>query len=282
MFRRLQAWLLRAGALVCYDDRWKQDLDAELGSHLQLHIDDNLRLGMTLEEARRTALLQLGGAQATREAYGARWRTRFVDDFWQDVRHALRMLRSNPAFTVAVIATLTLAIGANTAIFSVVNAVLLKPLPFLDPERVVVFVNTSPSITSAGASPARFNLWKKQANTLQDISAFRFEAVSLTGSTEPEQVTLGRVSAEFFRLFGVRLLQGRALSAEDDRPGAAPVAVLSPAPMATTFRSGPFSHRYDCIAWRQLVRGRRDPWTNVRHSRSKRVCHFRLHPKHIP
>src|SRR5256885_1644739 len=154
--------------------------------------------------------MRIYGVEGVKYACRDTRRIHWIDDAIGDTRYALRVLPANPAFTIAVIATLTLAIGANTAIFSVVNAVLLKPLPFPDPGRIVVFLNASSSITSAGASPARFNFWKQQANALQDISAFRFEAVSLTGRPEPEQVTLGRVSVGFFHLFGVTTLQGRA------------------------------------------------------------------------
>jgi hypothetical protein len=118
--------------------------------------------------------LQIYGVEALKDACRDTRRIHWIDDAIGDARYALRVLRANPAFTIAVIATLTLAIGANTAIFSVVNAVLLKPLPFPDPERIVVFLNASPSITSAGASPARFNFWKQQAKC-----ASRYLRVSL-------------------------------------------------------------------------------------------------------
>lgn len=149
-----------------------------------------------------------------------------METFLQDVRYALRMLRSHPAFTAAAAAALALGIGANTAIFSVINAVLLKPLSYHDPDRLVLLLNTSPQGSGPGASPAKFNLWRRQA-ALQDVSAYRFTVVNLTGDGDPEQVSAGVVSADFFRLFGAPLSAGRTFSAEEDLPNAGHFVVLS-------------------------------------------------------
>src|SRR5262245_19855243 len=104
-------------------------------------------------------------------------------DLLQDCRHSLRMLRRSPAFTLTVVAALALGIGANTAIFSVVNAVLLKPLPFPDPDRLVMFMNTSPQGSGPGASPAKFSIWRQQTAAFQDISAYSGKVVNLTGDS---------------------------------------------------------------------------------------------------
>ncbi|MGE3577959.1 MAG: ADOP family duplicated permease [Vicinamibacterales bacterium] len=223
---RVWARCRRFWDLLSNDAGATSDVSEELSSHLQLHMDDNLRAGMAEKEARRHALVRLGGARAIREQHDDGRRIRLVEEILQDLRHALRVMRANPGFTGAAVTTLALAVGANTAVFSVVNAILLKPLPFPEPERIVVFLNTSPAITTAGASPARFNFWKEQANALQDIAGFRFEAVSLTGGLEPEQVTLGRVSQRFFELFDVTPMHGRSFTDDEDRPGGAQVAVL--------------------------------------------------------
>ena len=133
--RRLRALLVRLWELP-YRKREDREFSEELQSHLQMHIDDNLRSGMTPEQARRDALLKLGGIEATTQAYRDHNTLPFFETLCQDLRYARRQLRRNPGFTVTVILTLALSIGANTAIFSVVNALLLKNLPYPHPERM--------------------------------------------------------------------------------------------------------------------------------------------------
>jgi putative ABC transport system permease protein len=149
-----------------------------------------------------------------------------VDTFLQDVRQALRTVRHSPAFTIAAVAALALGIGANTAIFSVINTVLLRPLPYPDPARLLVFVNTSPQGSAPGASPTKFNNWRRQTGVFEDVSAYRFSAVNLTEG-DPEQIATAHVSADFFRLFGAPIVMGRSFSAAEDRPNGGRVAVLS-------------------------------------------------------
>jgi len=149
-----------------------------------------------------------------------------VDTLLQDLRYALRTARQNPAFTLAAVAALTLAIGANTAIFSVVNTVLLRPLPYPDPDRLVVFTTTSPQGSGFGASPTKFNTWRRQTAAFQDVSAYRFSVVNLTEG-EPEQVATAHVSADFFRLFGAPVSAGRTFTADEDLPNGGRVVVLS-------------------------------------------------------
>src|SRR4051794_8998482 len=109
-----------------------------------------------------------------------------------------------PGFTLAALAALTLGIGANTAIFSVVNSVLLEPLPFPDPDRIVQILNTSPNGANAGGSVPRFNVWREQTQALQDAAAYRFGVMNLTSGDDPEQLTWSQVTADFFRLFGAQ------------------------------------------------------------------------------
>jgi hypothetical protein len=141
-----------------------------------------------------------------------------MDTLFQDVRHAFRAMRRSPAFSVAAVAALALGIGANTAIFSVVNTVLLRPLPYPDPARLVFFSNTSSQGSFVGASPTKFNVWRQPNDVLQDASAYRFSAMNLTDG-EPEQIQTAHVSADFFRLFGAPIVLGRTFTAQEDVPG---------------------------------------------------------------
>jgi predicted permease len=156
----------------------------------------------------------------------------------QDLRHAWRMARATPAFTLAALAALALGIGANTAIFSVLNAVLLRPLPYPDPDRLVMFLNTSPQGSGPGASPTKFNIWRRQTTVVQDVSAYRFSAVNLTEG-DAEQIATAHVSADFFRLLGAPVAAGRTFSPAEDLPGGGHVAVLSEGFWRRRFGSDP-------------------------------------------
>ena len=114
----------------------------------------------------------------------------------QDLKHSLRAFRQSPGFTFAAVLALALGIGTNTAIFSVVNSVLLKPAPFPDPDRLVLFENTSPQGSGSGASPAKFQHWREQTSVVQDVAAFTTGVVNLTGGAYPEQLHSAQVSAD--------------------------------------------------------------------------------------
>jgi len=144
----------------------------------------------------------------------------------QDLKHSLRMFRKSPGFTLAAVAALTLGIGTNTAIFSVVNSVLLKPAPFPDPDRMVFFMNTSANGKGQGASPTKFQHWREQTSVVQDVAAFRNGVVNLTGGF-PEQLQSAQVSADYFKLFGAIPIRGRTFSAEEDLPQGPKVVLLS-------------------------------------------------------
>jgi putative ABC transport system permease protein len=150
-----------------------------------------------------------------------------MDALLNDLRYTLRTLIKAPAFTLAAVAALTLGVGANTAIFSVVNAVLLKPVAAPDPDRVVFFMNTSPQGSGPAASPAKFAHWRRQTDVVQDVSAFRDNVVNYITGGVPEQLRAGQVSADFFRLFGAPIFRGRTFSEDEDRPKGEKVAVLS-------------------------------------------------------
>jgi putative ABC transport system permease protein len=161
-----------------------------------------------------------------------------------DLKHSLRTFLRNPSFTLTALAALTLGIGTNTAIFSVVNQVLLKPVAAPEPDKIVVLGSTrapglAPLGGSIGGSPTRFNLWRQQTSLFQDISAYRFGSMNLTGVDNPEQVHIAQVSADYFHLFGIPIAQGRAFTPEEDRPKAGNFAILSDAFWRRTFSVAP-------------------------------------------
>jgi hypothetical protein len=173
--RTLRSWLSRLGGLF---DRQRSDreLAAELDSHLQFHIDDNLRAGMSPKEARRRALISLGGVEQTKENYRDGRGLPWLDSLAQDVRFGLRLLRKNPGFTITAILTLALGTGATTTIFSVVNSILLRPLAFRDSQELFVIRDVVEQLArfypSFPANLRNFRTWRKEAHSF-DVGVFR-------------------------------------------------------------------------------------------------------------
>lgn len=149
------------------------------------------------------------------------------------------MFRQNPSFTATAVAALAIGIGSNTAIFSIVNTVLLKPPPFPESERIVMFMNTSPQGQGGGASPAKFFHWRAQSDVVVDVSAFRTGVVNWTGGEVPEQLRSAQVSASFFRLFGAPISPGREFTQEEDLPKGPRVALISEGLWRRRFASEP-------------------------------------------
>jgi predicted permease len=147
--------------------------------------------------------------------------------FWQDVRYGLRVLAKNPGFTAIAILTLALGIGANTALFSVVNGVLLNPLPFPNPDELVAVYAKSPTFAESSIAYPNFLDWQKQNHSFASLGAFRSDDYNMIGAGEPERVHIHMISAEFMPALGMQPLLGRAFRPEEDKPGAGPVTVLS-------------------------------------------------------
>jgi predicted permease len=160
-------------------------------------------------------------------------------ELWQDTAYALRTFRRQPGFALVAILTLTLGIGANTAIFSVVNTVVLRPLKTPDAASLVRFITTTGTSTSIIAGVQSFDVWRQQTTVFEDVSAHRLECVNLTEGSEPEQIPVARVTAEFFQLFRAQILSGRTFTASEDRPGGPLVAVLSHALWTRRFQNDP-------------------------------------------
>jgi predicted permease len=222
LWRRLCFYLRR--------DRFDRELAEEMRFHLELKVEDNLQAGMTPTEARAAARRQFGNHTLLREKSREVWGFQFVEELWQDLHYGTRMLRKQPGFTLIAVLTLALGIGANTAIFSIVDAVLLRPFPYQAPERLVILRERVPAGSPGGFSPSYPNFadWRAQNTAFDAISAVRGnESFNFTGAGEPERLSGRLVSAEFFSTLGIKPLVGRDFLAEDDRPGATPAAILS-------------------------------------------------------
>ena len=207
----------------------ERDLNEELSFHLEQQIQENIASGMTPEEALYAARRTIGGMAQIQEECRDMRRVNLVQDILQDLRYAFRILRKSPAFTAAAVLTLALSIGANTAIFSVVNAVLLRPLPFRNAGRLVmVWEDLSfmgfPQNTPA---PANFVDWKNRNHVFEDMAAMHGDLMNLTGDGQPEEVEVKIVTANFFPLMGIRPVVGRTFLPEEDRSGGPRVMLLS-------------------------------------------------------
>jgi putative ABC transport system permease protein len=209
----------------------ESELDEELRGHIERQIEQNIRLGMSPDEARYAALKSFGGVEQakewSRDARGVRW----LEDLWQDLRYGVRMLMKNPGFSLIAVITLSLGIGANTAIFSVVNALLLRPLPYRQPEQLVKVFQSQPD-PAKGMLPSiwsypRFEVLRDRNQSFAAVAGFNQSPYNLTGTDVPERLQVEMVSASYFPMLGVGAVVGRTFTAEEDRlPGANPAALL--------------------------------------------------------
>jgi putative ABC transport system permease protein len=226
---RLREFASRVRGLF-WKNRLDHDLDEELRTHLSMLFEENLRRGMTVEEARNAAKRSFGGVTQTKEAYRDQRGVPIVETFIQDARYGARMLRRNPGFTAVAIITLALCIGANTAIFSVVSGILLRPLPYPEPDRLVRVMQ---SYSQKGLSPwnmsqMNFAAYREQSRSFETLAAISIGGgANLTGVGEPERIQLTRVTADFFKVFEVGPLLGRTFRPEEETAGKNAVCVLS-------------------------------------------------------
>jgi putative ABC transport system permease protein len=204
-------------------------LSDELQAHLEMLTQENIRHGMNAVEAQRQARMKLGNHSQISEDYRRQAGLPFLEVLRQDLRYGLRMLRKSPAFTAIAIITPALGIGANSAIFSVVNGVLLQPLPYSDPGRLINVFNTAPSrdLDIFGASPPDFRTLRERNQTLTSLSALSMSFFNLTGQSQPERLRASLVSAEYFTTLGVKPAVGRAFLPNEEQWGQHHVAILS-------------------------------------------------------
>ena len=204
-----------------------RDIDEEMRLHVELETEANVQRGMPFEEARRAALRSFGNFDSVRDsAYGVRGGG-MMETFLQDIRYGARVLAKHKAFTAVAVVTLALGIGANTAIFSVVNELLLRPLPYKDAERLVMLWEVSPNGRHQNnTSRTNFLAWREQSKSYEGMAAFSDQRINLTGTGDPEEVSVQLASPSLFRVLGVEPLMGRTLTEEDAQPGTPDVAVL--------------------------------------------------------
>jgi putative ABC transport system permease protein len=213
---------------LCHRRQIEEELNEEIRSHLELLTDEKVGQGMSPRTARRLAQIEVGGVEQVKEQVRRARTGAWLDTLVQDVGFGLRLLGRNPGFTAIVLLTLALGIGANTAIFSVIDTVLLSPLHAREANRIVVFLNTSAAgLSGTFASEADFNLWREQTSSFEDVAGYEDSLMNLTGVDQPEQVQAEKVTANYFRLFGFPLAQGRVFSPEELVPNGRRTAVIS-------------------------------------------------------
>ena len=226
--RRVRGGLLRLVGLFHKNGKEQELLD-EMESHLAQQIQDNLQAGMAPAEARRQALLKLGGMEQAKELYRDRRSVPVLEATLQDLGYSLRTLRKSPGFTIVAVLTLALGVAANTTIFSMVSAILLRKPPVQDPDRVMVVssVNKSDPQALLGVSVPDYIAWREQAHSFQDLAATADRDVTLSGGTEPQRVAALNVTAGYFQVLNVQAVLGRTFLPGEDEPGHEHVAVLS-------------------------------------------------------
>jgi putative ABC transport system permease protein len=204
------------------------DIDREMRSHVDLQTEANIKAGMSPAEAHAQALRSFGNInRALDEAYDVKGGGLF-ETVMQDVRYGARMLAKHKAFTAIAVITLALGIGANTAIFSVVNELLLRPLAYRDAERIVMLWEVTPQGRHQNTtSRANYRAWRDQSSSFEQIAAFSDQRWNLTGTGEPEELSVQFATPDFFKVLGVEPMLGRTFTADDDGPGKPDVAVLS-------------------------------------------------------
>lgn len=209
--------------------RKDQETIEEIESHLAHERDANVARGLSDEEARRRARLSFGNPQVTRERV---WRYRslpWIEDAWRDLRFALRSLANTPGFTAIAVLVMAVGIGVNTAVFSVINTVLLKPLAYPDPQSLVQLMNNEAQGKFPGANIPKFNIWHQQTRIFQQVAGYDFggAGLNLTGGDNPQQVQGIHVTADYFSLFGAPMAAGRTFTQAEDSPNGGHVVVLS-------------------------------------------------------
>lgn len=231
--RRIRLWLRD----LFHGEQSERELDSELHFHVEAQAEAYRAAGMSPEDARNAALRDFGGVQLAREECHDARGTRWLEDLWQDARYGLRMLRKSPGFTTVAILTLALGIGANTAIFSVVDGVLLNPLPYADPDQLVTLHASKTNFPIGSISYPNFLDWHRDNHCFSGFAVTRGYGFNLTGAGEAEQVRAELVTSDFFPIFGVKPLMGRTFTPAEDEIGVGNVVAISYALWERKFHS---------------------------------------------
>jgi predicted permease len=237
----MPGWLRTRLSSLFQRDRYERELDAELQFHIDMLATQNERAGMPPRQARDAALRTFGEVDRVKDDVRDTWLSRLAETFAQDVRFGARSIRRNPGFALVVVVTMALGIGANTAIFSVVNGVLLRPLPYEKGHQLVVLRHQQPIADNddMGFSYKEILDYRTRSKSLAGVVEFHSMWFILLGRSEPERVSTGVVSANFFDLLGVLPLHGRTFVEADDKPGAEAVLILSHAYWQRSFGGDP-------------------------------------------
>ena len=204
-----------------------RDIDAEIASHVQLATEENLQRGLSPEEARRQALVRFGGPQQAKEQHREARGLPFLETLLQDLRFAFRTLRKSPGFTAIAVLTLALGIGASTSIFSVVDAVLLRPLPYPNPQQVVTVWELSAKGHRMHLADPNFLDFREQSHSLVGLAQFSDGPESVSGGNEPVRMNVAAVSQDFFKVMRVEPVQGRDFAADELRLHGTPAMIVS-------------------------------------------------------
>src|SRR5215831_7972029 len=219
-------------------EAFDRELQEEMRIHREMAEEKLSQLGTLKEEAHYAAMRAFGNATLAQEASRAEW-TFFFESLVQDICFGVRMLRKSPGFTAVAVLTLALGIGANTALFSVINGVLLSPLPYAEPDRLVALYSRDARFTRSSISYPNFLDWVRDNRSFSALAGYREADLSLTGMGEPERVSAEMISASFFPLLGVRPVIGRTFLHEEDQAGARPVVLISGGLWKRKFGSAP-------------------------------------------
>jgi predicted permease len=219
--------------------RMMEALDQDIRDHIAIETEDNIERGMTLDQARLAALRKFGNVTRVKEQTWEVWSFIWLEQFFRDVCYGARTLWKDPGFTIVAVLTLTLGIGANTAIFSVVQGVVLAPLPYPQPDRLMMVSASRPNLKQLSISYPDFRDWQRNARSFEQLAAMKWRDYDLTGSGASEHLDGMEVSSGFFATLGVKLALGRDFSPSENQPHGAAAVIISQRLWKDRFSSSP-------------------------------------------